>query len=173
MNRTFTLFTLLLFASFLVTVPITGCSENLPADMPKLYPASVIVTQEGKPLAGAMVQLIPDDPANSSWGPGGTTDASGVVVLQTNGKYKGAPLGKYKVTVSKRVKDPHPNPELAGGPEFRRYLAIDRNLKTYSYVEPQYGSIAETPLSIEVTAKGKTYTVDAGKEIKTEAKRRQ
>jgi len=152
---------------------MTGCRENLPAGMPKLYPASVTVTQEGKPLAGALVQLIPEDSANSSWGPGGTTNTSGVVVLQTNGKYKGAPLGKYKVTVSKREKEPHPNPELAGGPEFRRYVEIDKNLKTYSYVEPQYGSIAKTPLSVEVTAREKTYTVDAGKAIKTEAKRLQ
>lgn len=145
--------------------------------MPKLYPASVTVTQEGKPLAGAMVQLIPEDSVNSAWGPGGTTNASGVVVLQTNGKYKGAPLGKYKVTVTKREQEPHPNPELAQGgprtPEFAKFQEIGRNLKVYSYVESQYGSIAETPLNIEVTAKEKNYTIDAGKAVKTDVKRRQ
>ena len=138
--------------------------------MPRLYPASMTITQEGTPLDGALVQLIPEDSANSSWGPGGTTDSSGVVVLRTNGKYKGAPLGKYRVTVSKREKEPHPKPELEGGQEFRTYLAIQRTLKTYSFVEPQYGSIRDTPLSVEITAKEKTYTVDAGKKIKVVAK---
>ena len=141
--------------------------------MPRLYPASITVTQEGVPLEEAMVQLIPEDQANARWGPAGTTDASGVAVLQTNGKYKGAPLGKYKVIVSKMWTEPHPKPELSGAKsreELGEYLAIARTLKTYNMVEPQYGSINDTPLNLEITAKGKTYPVDAGKQIKVEAK---
>jgi hypothetical protein len=157
-----------LIISLLVVCTFSGCSkEPRPAGMPRLYPVSLKIVQEGETLEGAMVQLIPEDSANSSWGPGGTTDASGIAVLQTNGKYKGAPLGKYKVTVSKKEKEPHPNPELAGGPEFRQYLAVLKTLKTYSFVEPQYGSIKDTPLRVEITANEKTYTIDAGKKIKT------
>ena len=166
MNRPLVSFLLLLLTASLMT----GCGESRPAGMPRLYPATITITQEGTPLDGALVQLIPEDSANSSWGPGGTTDASGRVVLQTNGKYKGAPLGEYKVTVSKKEKEPHPNPELQGGQEFRKYLAILKTLKTYSFVEPQYGSIKDTPLNIEITAKEKTYTVDAGKKVKVAVK---
>jgi len=151
---------------------MTGCGERLPAGMPRLYPASITVTQEGTPLAGALVQLIPEDPANAAWGPGGTTNQSGVVVLRTNGAYLGAPLGTYKVTVSKTEMEPHPNPELRGGSEedLRRSLAILRTLRTYSYVEPQYGSIRYTPLRIEITARERNYTIDAGRKIRVEAR---
>jgi len=170
MNRAITSSILLLLASIFMA----GCGEKRPGGMPKLYPVSIIVMQEGTPLEGALVQLVSEDRANVMWGPGGTSNASGVAVLHTNGTYKGVPLGKYKVTVEKRVKESHPNPELATGgprtPEFAKYLEISRNLKTYSYVEPQYGSVANTPLFVEITAKEKTYTIDAGKQIKTESK---
>jgi hypothetical protein len=94
MNRTFT--TLLLAVLF-----VSGCGEPRPAGMPKLYPASIIVTFEGEPFDGATVQLMPEDAAIARWGPIGQTNSSGVAVLRTDGKYNGAPLGNYKILVSK------------------------------------------------------------------------
>ncbi|MCL2622497.1 MAG: prealbumin-like fold domain-containing protein [Planctomycetaceae bacterium] len=168
MNRTLVLSIVLLLAAFLMT----GCGEKLPDGMPRLYPASVAITQEGTPLAGAVVQLFPVNEANAAWGPGGTTDESGVVVLQTNGRYKGVPLGEYKVTVTKNEREPHPNPELRDGaePEVRRYIAISQTLKTYSFVESEYGLLTQTPLRLEITAGERNYTIDAGKIIKEETR---
>ena len=166
MNRTLTSSIVLLLSSILMT----GCGEALPDGMPRLYPATIIVTQEGIPLAGAMVQLIPEDSANAAWGPGGVTDESGSIVLHTNGKYKGAPLGHYKVTVMKREREPHPQPELreAGPhtPEFARFMDIARSLQTYAYVEAQYTVPTDTPLRMEITPRGRTYEVDAGPPVK-------
>lgn len=152
-------------------ISMSGC-ESRPPGMPRLYPASITVIQDDKPLEGAMVQLIPENEANASWGPTGISDALGVVVLQTNGRYKGAPLGKYKVVVFKREREQHPHPEWAaapnGDPNYSKYMAIEGQLKTFDYIETQYGSVDETPLSIEVTADQEVYTVDVGKKFTTE-----
>jgi len=151
----------------------TGCGGPArPDGMPRLYPASVTVIQEGAPLEGAMVQLVSDDPALSRWGPTGITDASGVTVLRTDGTYDGAPLGTFRVVVSKREREPHPNPEWAnlpdGDPNFQKYRELESRRKTINYVEPLYSSIADSPLTLEITADGKTYSVDAGKKSRTE-----
>ena len=144
MTRTFTSFAALLLAvSFIV-----GCGgEPRPAGMPRLYSASIVVTQGGEPLEGASVTLTPEDPENARWGPMGTTDGSGVAVLRTDGKYAGAPLGAYKVVVSKlQIIDPPP-----GTPGESRGV---------NHVPSQYASIADTPLRVEITAKGRTYPVE-------------
>jgi len=165
MTRTFfSLITLLLVVSFLI-----GCRSATPEGMPRLYPVSIEITQEGNPLEEATVTLVSDDPELGRWVPTGITNASGVAVLQTNGLYSGAPLGTYKVVIAKRVTEPHPNPELAGAergtPEEARYDQLNRERKTFTYVEPQYSSIADTPLTIEVVAGQRTYSVDAGKRV--------
>ena len=167
------------FASFiilsLVALLLTGCGgEPRPAGMPKLYPVSITVLQEGTPLAGATVTLVSETPELARWGPMGVTDANGVAIMRTNGRYEGAPLGTFKIVVSKMEREPHPNPEWANlpreDPNSQKYDAIELRLKAFNYIEPQYSSIADTPLVIEITAKLKTYMVDAGKQSKTEVK---
>jgi len=144
--------------------------------MPRLYPASIEVTQEGIPLAEATVALIPVDPGLDRWGPAGITNASGVVVLQTNGLYTGAPLGTYKVVVSKTSIELHPNPELEnaemGSADYEKYRQLDSARMEVNYVEPQYSSMENTPLTIEVVAGQKAYSVDAGKQVQVKERRR-
>ena len=166
MTRTFFSYTaLLLSVSF-----IMGCGgQPLPEGMPRLYPASIEVTQEGTPLEGATVTLVSEDSELGRWSPTGITNASGVAVLQTNGLYRGAPLGTFKVVITKRVTEPHPHPELAGAergtPEEARYDQLNRARQTFNYVESQYSSIEDTPLTIEIVAGQRTYSIDAGKKV--------
>jgi hypothetical protein len=168
MNRTI----LSLPALLLALLFLTGCGEQLPDGMPKLYPALITVTQEGEPLEEATVMLIPEDSALMQWGPSGITDESGIAEMKTNAKYKGAPLGKYTVTVMKREREPHPHPEWAGlsetDPNYRQFVQIARMLKHYDLVESHFGSVANSPLRIEVSAGQKEYTVDVGKKVKVE-----
>jgi len=159
----FSFITLALVACF-----IAGCGgDKRPDGMPKLYPASIGITQEGEPLAGATVQLIPGDGVDSRWGPMGMTDAAGVVVLKTNARYNGAPLGTYRVTVSKVELEPHPHPEWSslpdGDPNFQKYQKILETLKPIDYVGQKYGSVTDSPLKVEITAGGKTYPLDLEK----------
>ena len=175
MNRTLTLLVTLSFVIFLAS----GCNKGpaRPAGMPPLYPATITVTQEGTPLEGATVQLIAEDSSLAQWGPGGITDAKGEASLRTNGMYDGAPLGKYKVAVSKKEVEPHPHPEWSSlpydDPNYQKYTAEDAKRKVLILVDPQISNLATTTLAIEITASEKTYSIDAGKKVKSELKTQQ
>ena len=159
----------------LFTLFCTGCGQKLPAGMPLLHPTSITITQEDTPLDNAIVQLISSDPTLSQWGPSGITDANGVAVLNTNGLYRGAPEGRYKVLVTKREMEKHPHPEWAnlpdGDPQYLKFREENLKLKSYDYVEPKYGLLLETPLEADI-AKGKNeLRFDVGKKVNIEMKR--
>ena len=87
--------------SLIILLCLSGCGgASRPADLPKLYPASITVTQEGKPLAGAMVMLY-STADNFKWSVAGITNSSDTAELKTHGQFPGALLGEYKVTVNK------------------------------------------------------------------------
>ncbi|MEZ6135783.1 MAG: carboxypeptidase-like regulatory domain-containing protein [Pirellulaceae bacterium] len=76
-------------------VAFHGCSSD---DTPKRQPVTGTVTQNGNPVAGAIVAFTPDAgglPAS------GTTDASGVYKLTTKVSGDGAVVGSYKITIAK------------------------------------------------------------------------
>lgn len=83
-----------------------GCSKGpkKPADLPALNPTTVtVVYDDGTPVDGATVILLPADGGNSKWNLAGVTDAQGKLVLKTNGNWDGAPVGSYKASVTKEV----------------------------------------------------------------------
>ena len=83
-----------------LAVSVTACKPNRPKGCPKLYPCTLKIIQDGEPLEGAMVSLFPEKTELSRWPMSGRTDVNGEVVLMTQ-TFPGAPLGSYKVTVSK------------------------------------------------------------------------
>ena len=91
------LFSLLLIA---VLAAAFGCEERPHSDqMPDLLPAKFKLIQEGTPVEGAIVRMYTTE---HHYGVYGKSDADGIVELKTNNDdNKGAPVGKYKVTVSK------------------------------------------------------------------------
>jgi hypothetical protein len=159
---------LLFFCSFL------GCSEKRPENMPMLYPVRLILVQEGKPLAGAMV-LLKRHSETTKYSCGGMSDANGVVKIQTHGKYAGVPEGSYTVTVSKTITersgpwDKIPSEETAA----RTWLQENRSqLKETNYliVDPKYGNSQTSDLNISVTTKGLKTTLDLGSPVRLEVK---
>ena len=153
--------TITLFFSFVIALSfVSGCgdteSSRRPADLPKLYPVTITITQEGTPLEGADVGLTAKTPTKYGSSTG-ETDASGIAKPRTYG-FAGVPAGQYVVTVSKnglegaqeKFTEEEGIPYMAGG-------------KNYSYVDEQYWrDRSNTPLSIEVTDKGVTETFDVG-----------
>ena len=114
-----------------------GCGD--PNAVGKTVDVKGKVAQGGAPLAGAMVTFVPDETGGntSKFRPMGTTDADGIYTLTTGtttGSHKGAPAGKYKVTVAAGmppvVKDSPPPAPIA--------------------IDPMYGDPAKTNLSVEV-----------------------
>jgi hypothetical protein len=111
-------------------------------------------------------------PANGQiWFPQGVTEASGKANIRTNGRYDGAPLGRFKIVVTKLETDLSklglPPPESDP-----KYATWERKASTEEFpvvalVEKQYTEATTTPLEIEVKkGKGNTTTIDVGKPVR-------
>jgi hypothetical protein len=151
MNKS--LFVLIICLCFEMT---GGCSGGpaKPAGFPKLYPVTLVLTQDGKPLAEATATLIPED-KSLKWGSGGFSDAEGKIELKTGNGFAGVPIGKFKVAVTKTITEGMAaSPDEAGDP------------KTYTLVEKIYTEPATTTLTLDVTAESKELTLDVGKNVK-------
>jgi hypothetical protein len=155
-------------------IAFIGCGEKLPADLPKLYPTTLTVVQENQPLGDAIVQVTAKD-RNSKWSATGITNASGVVELDTQGKYKGVPEGIYSVVVTKTFTE---TPKYAGQSqpkdvsyeEWQKMLAADVS-KSYNLVDLKFGSLETTTLEIKITPSGNNnQKIDVGKSIREEIK---
>jgi 5-hydroxyisourate hydrolase-like protein (transthyretin family) len=144
-------------------IAVVGCSpSNRPKDLPTLYPCTVVITQDGKPLAEATVEFTPVDSANAKYRAASVTDANGTVSMTTYG-FAGVPAGKYKVVVSKVLLD---NLEYADNKSTGQKEVV--NFNKYKVVDSKYSSAETTPHEIEITNKKKneTYSFDVGKTIK-------
>jgi len=147
-----------------------GCGGPLKPDgLPKVYPVTLQLEQEGKPLAGADVILRSEE--IGVWSCGGTSDESGAVVVRTHGRFAGAPLGKHKVIVmktkpSEMLVDVSVAKSLAEIREMEQTAAQEQkgpNFGTMVYlVERKFSREGTTPLEIEVTTGKNNFKLDVG-----------
>lgn len=158
--RQFIILSLLLFA-------LPACKPSgRPDDLPRLYPCTITLKQEGAPLADAMIYLHSTNPA-FSWTVGGRTDPAGNVSLMTHAKFPGVPTGDYKIVVSKTERYQEKPPEIPpGGDESMRTAGSPVIL--YSLVEKEYTNQETTPLTITID-KGKNQAeFELGKAVRIE-----
>jgi hypothetical protein len=136
----------------LVCFSISGCQEKLPKGMPPLYPCTITLIQDGKPLEHASVFFHASE--ENFWSLAGTSNIQGVIEMTTNGPYKGVPAGVYKITVEKVTSE---------DVDANRYCVV-------SLVDPQFGTQKTTPVQIEIKPSKKKgvndQTIDLGKEHK-------
>lgn len=153
-----------LFLSIFFLVPFffAGCEKNLPEGMPRIYPCSITVKQEGSPLQGALVIAISDDPQTSQWPVQGTTDASGTAQLFTRGNYQGAPEGDFVLLISKEESE-YVNKTVPTDPEASR-----GPVRFINYVDPDLSDKAKSPFKIRVEKKKNHFDLDAGKKYRKE-----
>jgi hypothetical protein len=120
-------------------VSVAGCDTG-----PKQYPATGTVTYDGNPVDGASVTFVSDTAPMGI----GTTDSAGKFTILTGGK-PGAPLGTYKVTVTKSA-------QIEGMPasptaEDMKNMAAKGPLKSKALVPAKYAIPQSTDLSVTVT----------------------
>lgn len=148
----------------LVVLCLIGCGgQKRPSDLPKLFPTSITITQEGVPLENALVTMFSSD-EGFKWSVAAITDASGKAAIMTHGLHAGAPEGDFKVVVTKTESSNagantkvDPDAPSAG-------QATSETL--YNLVEKQYMDKDTTPITISV-AKGKNVqTYDIGKAVR-------
>jgi len=149
---------------------LTGCrpSGPLPDGFPATVSCVINITQDGAPLSGAMVSLIPADGAKD-WLFSAITDASGNARIFTYGRVEGAAKGKYKVLVTKTEMDPSKftmpdESDLAAMERYHQNVMKER-LNSYTLVETVYANAGTTPWELEITGKT-TQTFDVGKKVR-------
>lgn len=149
-------YVVVLFCISLLT--LSGCSEKRPEGMPKLYPCTVSVIQDGKPLSEASISLIPVD-SSSRWASGGLTNESGKAEMQIFGKYKGAAPGKYYLCINKTEEGPISSDIRQPGSE-----ATEPDI--FDLIAPKFGDI-DTAQIVEVVENRKNaWTVDVGSAVR-------
>lgn len=149
---------LLAFFSVFLIFALPGCSKSdKPEGFPDLYPCEIKIVQDGAPLEGANVTLV----GGATWAVGGGTNAGGVAKIHTHGKFDGAPVGKYKVLVTKNVTEGAPTPEQLNDPSYS-----GDGGSTYNTVDKKFGTQTTTPLEIEITPGSNSETFDVEKAVK-------
>jgi hypothetical protein len=164
---------------FIVVIPIwfllvifSGCNRGVPSDLPKTYPTSITVIQDGQGLANATVMLNPVD--GSQWYASAITDTRGVAELRTQGQYAGVVVGKYKILVSKRevvsnniaIPDPQTDPEGYS----KALEKANSVMKEFDLVDPKFATVETTPEEIEIIANKNQKNIDVGKAVKIDVK---
>lgn len=153
-----------------------GCGQKLPSDLPRLYPTTLVITQEGKPLGDATITMNAE---GSKWPVTGLTDANGEAKMFVNGMYEGAPEGTYKVIVNKtETEEPDlpPPPENADPQQMMLYnesiVPLMGQLKTFNRVEAVNTAFETTTLSVSIASGTDRYPLDAGKAVRVEVRQR-
>ena len=82
-----------------LAVAAAGCG-GAASNRPKLVPVGGIVTLDGKPLSGVVVEFIPTGSTHGN-GASGRTDKAGRYELTAARWGKGAPVGEYRVVLVK------------------------------------------------------------------------
>jgi hypothetical protein len=149
-----------LFSLFLlICLVFSGCQKsNRPADLPKLYPCRITVTQEMSPLEGASITLQAVNSSGKYQVSSGRTDFAGIATIYTYG-VAGVPLGDYKITISKvsteggtQKIDSFGNGEIVG-------------TKNYQLVDNKFTENDTTPAKITITEKSNDIIIDVGKAV--------
>lgn len=136
---------------FLGGLVVFGCGgQELPPDLPKLYPATILVESDEGPVADATVVLSPEQ---GKWSAMGTTGENGVVVLKTNGTYPGAAEGRYQVLISKMSVEPiDPSKKLTG----------DNTKVTYE-IDPSFNDPQKSSLKMDIASSENNVTFQVHK----------
>lgn len=139
----------------LVLLAVTfGCTKGYQGGE-KLFPVTITVLDDGKPLDNAVVILDRQgaDKVNAS----AMTDAEGKASIKIDAEWSGAPVGKYLVRVSKEPPfTPELSPEEIAKLSPNEYTAYEEKMqKKREALKPVVPAIvggAKTPFEMEVTA---------------------
>ena len=148
-----------MFALALAFVATLGCGKNKkPADLPPLNPTTVTVTyDDGTPVDEATVALIQSTKSGGrTWNLVGVTDATGSLIVKTDGTWDGAPEGEYNVMVTKEILESSDDGETPG--------------KVKIYVDPKYGSASTSGLKATIVKGENNIELKVGEKMEKEGK---
>ena len=135
---------------------LSGC-KRVPENFPKVVPCQITVVKEDVPLPQVTVMLIAE--GNKEWFVAADTNPQGIAEIQTflgNFSHKGAPPGKYKVTLSQipqieneltqqQIFDMSPAEKNAEQARRNKRIAESRSFPI------EFESAVTTPITVDVT----------------------
>jgi hypothetical protein len=144
---------------FGVLLFFAGCGNNTkPRDLPVLYPVTITVTSEGKPLENAVVDLVSNPPLKFQAITG--TDINGKAVMKTY-NYNGVPAGKFKVVITRDIDDDFVYVKNSDGSQ-----GIAGSTR-YQTLDIKFSKAETTPFEIEVPLKPEQNIIfEVGKTVK-------
>lgn len=136
-----------------ITIVVTGCGKPKP---PPIVEVAGIVRLDGKPLKNVVVRFVPVNDLGPEYQASGVTDESGRFTLMCNGQ-PGACAGEHRVTVSEAE-----IPARLKGEDLKTQAELARYLQSLGGrpLPPQYSNLAQSPLSITVTADQHEYLLE-------------
>jgi len=153
-------FCLVVLALCALTASLAGCGAKGGGSRSGLVAAAGVVTYNGAPVEDAVLEFRSTEEVENSFA-AGRTDAQGKFTLMTDRPNDGAFPGKYKVTVKKEIEkvDGMTRAEYmeknAPDPSEKEQFMIPKELIEVEQLLPlQYGDPINTPLEIEIPAKG-------------------
>ncbi|MDR2441007.1 MAG: hypothetical protein LBE12_16730 [Planctomycetaceae bacterium] len=148
------------FIIFLSIGMTLACNRvQKPNGLPKLFPCTIVITQNGVPVQGILISLV-DPTVTEHWAVSGLTNISGTATIRTHGNFVGAPSGVYKVILSKTEKTGEDDTTSGTLPSQLVPLQI------YSLIDTKYNDEATTPLKITVENKKVTETFEIGPAVR-------
>ena len=119
-----------------------------------------------------MVRLHPQG-FSLDWTVNGMTDATGTAIIHTDGFFRGAPEGEYKVTIDKYETVDPPKPDVMPTSEAelqRLYNRLEAETRSFRLVDPEYSSVDSTPFSIKIGARRTEASFDVGQRYRALAR---
>lgn len=116
--------------------------------MPKLFPCTITLVEEGKPAAGIEIFLYSKG-EKIPWSINGITDDNGKAVLRSHGKFRGVARGTYSVVLSKRVEE-NPSQQEAATDDIYQNVVNKKPIQVFSLVDLKYTQKETTSLEITV-----------------------
>lgn len=141
--------------SLLIIVAVVGCNKKgqRPADLPDdMTPCVITVTQEGQPVEGATVAFEYETPVKYATSSNASNE-KGEAIMVTYG-FPGAQQGKAKVVIKKLVTE--------GGGDSEEYGEAGSIGQDFNTIDPKYGSVDTTDLTIEIGKENVAQTFDVG-----------
>jgi hypothetical protein len=132
---------------------VPGCGKPKP---PPIVEVAGVVRLDGKPLKNVVVRFVPVNDFGPDYLASGVTDESGRFTLMCNGQ-SGACAGENRVTVSEAD-----IPARLKGEDLKTQAELARYLQSLGGrpLPPQYSNLAQTPLTVTVTADQREYVLE-------------
>ena len=134
-----------------------GCKKDS-GSRAGLVPAAGVVMYQGQPVADAEIEMRPESDTQPNCVAVGRTDTQGKFTLMTDRPNDGALPGKYKTVVKKQAQTINGKPREEYEKELRESgndVVFDKNkIKTEDLVPSKYSDPINTPLIVEIPAKG-------------------